>query len=336
MQFFPIEYYVVDVTRWNPLLQWIEFRGGRHWMRRSEKDVSFYAGLATEKFEFDIESLRILNGYGNEIRFEIQNLTHVPKGFSNFDWLPDNHKAIVDIRIPFNDDKMNNFPLTGYLETPDNEKEPIFSLQPKILSPDFLFEAVAIYGPKLSPRFTDFVETGSLFAHTSIHASFWFDHVTTIEISDFLYEFIKELPSARPNIRVLHGDSPSCMPEVLARLQGPTVFFLDAHWSGDDTTNYLEFDGYPHPTGHKGKSKTPNSKEQKPILQELQQIYEGCKFPALIIIDDWNLMGLSDDVFEGFDWTHLSQDSLKKFIDDQLRTAFQAPLGTTRYIIGLS
>jgi len=335
MQFFPIEYYVVDVTRWNSLLQWIEFRGGRHWMRRSEKDLSFKAGFASDKFDFSMESLIVLDGYGNQIPFEIKDLSTVPDGFSDFDWLPDSRKALVDIRIPFSDDKMKSFPVSLYLGVPSNDNEPIFSISPKILSPDFLFEAIATFGPKLAPRFTDFVETGSLFAHTSIHASFWFENVTTIEISDVLHSFIKDLPSTRPNIRVMHGDSPSCLPKILSQLKGPAVFFLDAHWSGDDSTTYLDFDGYPHPTGHKGETAKPNPTEQKPILQELQQIYEGCEFPALIIIDDWNLMGLSNDVFEGFDWTHLSQEGLKAFIANQSRTAFQAPLGTTRYIIGL-
>ncbi len=335
MQFFPIEYFVVDVTRWDPLLQWVEFRGGRHWMRRSERDLGFKMGFATDTFEFSVDSLTILDGFGKEIPIEIRELETAPEGFPDFKWLPRSKKALIDIRVPFHDDRLESFPLLGKLSYPKGGSNQIFSLSPKILSPNFLFETVSIYGPKLATRFTDFIETGSLFAHTSIHASFWFDRVTTIEISETLFDFIKDIPKVKPNVSVINGDSATCLPKVINKIKGPCVFFLDAHWSGDDATSYLRFKGYPHSTSHKGSGDKPNPSEQKPLERELELIYAGCHYPAMIILDDWDLIGKTNEVFEGFNWTHLDQEALREFFSKHHRTVFHGPIGTSRYIIGI-
>src|SRR5207249_4509096 len=39
----------------------------------------------------------------------------------------------------------------------------------------------------------------------------------------------------RPNVSSLFGDTLAALPAVLARLDGPAVFWLDSHWSGPGT-----------------------------------------------------------------------------------------------------
>ncbi len=339
MQKLPIEYFTAKVTRYHDLLQWIEFRGGQHWLRMSEPTCGFKIGLAAEEYDINSDGLQFFDKLGRPVSAKIKHLSAAPEGFQNFEGLPTSKKSLLDIELDLKPDSHAPYPITLYMPAgPDKAMQAIFTVQPSLLYPDFLFDAVQNYGPAVAPKFDTFVETGTLYGHTSIHASYLFDTVYTIELSDDLYNHVKPIETVRQNLKVLKGSSETVLPKIIKKLSGPTVFFLDAHWSGDSTVDFSKgkFTGYPTQTAHSGKGDAPTSQEQKPIIPEFEAIYKNFKHPALLIIDDWDLMGVSETAFEKFDWSHLSKGKLMQYFADSPRTIFHHRLGETRYVVGLS
>src|SRR5262245_59108431 len=80
-----------------------------------------------------------------------------------------------------------------------------------------------------------FVETGTLRGETAAWAAAHFRHVWTIEASEHLYEGARQRHGAHPNIGFILGDSRKELGRVVASLDAPAIFFLDAHWSGGPT-----------------------------------------------------------------------------------------------------
>jgi len=59
-----------------------------------------------------------------------------------------------------------------------------------------------------------------------------FPTVVTVELSDHYFELARVDLAALPNVDTEHGTSPA----ILRRLEpAPTLYWLDAHWSGSDT-----------------------------------------------------------------------------------------------------
>jgi len=87
---------------------------------------------------------------------------------------------------------------------------------------------------KAQHRLRFFVETGTLIGKTAAWAAGYFEHVYTVEISDQFYALARNrLIGIYHNITLLHGDSGKLLPGVLAKLPGPALVWLDAHWSHD-------------------------------------------------------------------------------------------------------
>lgn len=80
-----------------------------------------------------------------------------------------------------------------------------------------------------------FVETGTWRGSTAVWAKSHFNQVHTLEASSELYERESPLHAAHPDIHFWQGSSAIILPEVLATLSAPAVFWLDAHWSCGDT-----------------------------------------------------------------------------------------------------
>jgi hypothetical protein len=81
----------------------------------------------------------------------------------------------------------------------------------------------------------DFVETGTYSGDTAEWAAKHFARVATIELSpDFHAAAVKRF-GAQPRVRALMGNSAAVLREVVPGLAGPTIFWLDAHWSGLNT-----------------------------------------------------------------------------------------------------
>lgn len=119
----------------------------------------------------------------------------------------------------------------------------------------------------LSVRFgiRSFVETGTLEGHTAALAASIIPVVHTIEISPAMYQ--KAIPECRTNANIHRhlGSSVDVIPQILAGLPQPTLWYLDGHWSGI------------------GKKLGPEC----PVLQELQYLKDRPQ--DVIVVDDARL-----------------------------------------------
>lgn len=110
-----------------------------------------------------------------------------------------------------------------------------------------------------------FVETGTYLGDTVEAVKNTFKEIYTIELDKTLYQRAKQRFSKEKHIKVIHGDSEKMLPEVLKNVNGPTLFWLDAHYSGGLTAQ--------------GNKPTP-------ILEELKCILSHPIKDHVILVDD--------------------------------------------------
>ena len=112
-----------------------------------------------------------------------------------------------------------------------------------------------------------FVETGTWYGKTISNVASSFTKCYSIELDYVLYEAARERFKEMPWVQMVHGDSALAIHRVLEEIDGPTVFWLDAHYCGFDTA-----------VG-KGKRHTP-------ILEELGSIFSHRVTNHLVLVDD--------------------------------------------------
>lgn len=111
---------------------------------------------------------------------------------------------------------------------------------------------------------SSFVETGTFKGETAVWASKEFKQVYTIELSKSIYQEVTAKYGHIKNIEFLFGHTKEKLSEVVSKLRGSAIFWLDAHWSGGET--YGESD-------------------ECPLLEEVEVI-NRCPYDCLILIDD--------------------------------------------------
>ena len=109
-----------------------------------------------------------------------------------------------------------------------------------------------------------FVETGTFQGTTTHWASQHFRNVLTIEASPELYHTAKTRLKDCKNIEFKLGSSDAVLEEIANTIEGPTVFWLDGHWSGGETYG---------------------AQNECPIRGELHAISQ-LEHPNLVLIDD--------------------------------------------------
>jgi hypothetical protein len=82
---------------------------------------------------------------------------------------------------------------------------------------------------------TGAVETGTYTGDSSRFLSTLVDDVWTIELSPTLHAKAIERHGDVPGIHFLLGDSAARLPEIVAELRGPVLYWLDAHWCEGET-----------------------------------------------------------------------------------------------------
>lgn len=115
-----------------------------------------------------------------------------------------------------------------------------------------------------------FVETGTYAGDTVAHVLRDFRRVYSIELDDRLYRAAARRFRDQSHVRILHGDSATLLPRLLAELDEPALFWLDAHYSGGITA--------------RGNADTP-------IMTELRTILEADRRAHVILIDDARCFG---------------------------------------------
>jgi tetratricopeptide (TPR) repeat protein len=195
----------------------------------------------------------------------------------------------------------NNHPHTFSLEenSVSGDHLPSEPLSPKPAEKVFSFTLVKDKDFSLQSSFlqtlkdtfsaTIFVETGTFLGNTSAKASEVFSEVHTVELSTDLYHRAVEKFKSQPSVFVYHGNSGNIFPQLLEKIKGLIIFWLDGHYSGGNTA--------------KGEGHTP-------IIKELLAIQKSNIIPPIILIDDLRYFDQSfphlfnEDVVQ--DYPHLS------------------------------
>ena len=118
------------------------------------------------------------------------------------------------------------------------------------------------------------VETGTFEGMMTEAQKENFRCIVTIELDRALYESAKQRFKDFPHIHALHGDSGVMLVEALRLVNGPTLFWLDAHYSGGVTAK---------------------ADLETPILKELSIIASRGDCGDVILIDDARLFGWRAD-----------------------------------------
>lgn len=111
-----------------------------------------------------------------------------------------------------------------------------------------------------------FIETGSYAGDGIRNAIFaGYKKIYSVELTDRYYQYCKNYFKYNDNVVLLQGDSVALLPSILDKLDEPATFWLDAHYSGGETSfnNILS-----------------------PLMQELEIISKHSIKSHTIIIDD--------------------------------------------------
>jgi len=128
-------------------------------------------------------------------------------------------------------------------------------------------------------RLRYFVETGTCSGRTTQLAALAFERVWTVEYCRWSFsEQVQARLGRHPNVEIGIGDSRLFLHDLFSQLDQPTLFFLDAHWSGQDD------------------QRPP---VECPLIDELAMLQlEG---RHVVIVDDWALFGDGPRQEEPFD-----------------------------------
>ena len=110
------------------------------------------------------------------------------------------------------------------------------------------------------------VETGTFQGDMAFALAGNFDRIWTVELDHALWQASERRLAGFPNVCVLHGSSTDLLPKVLADMDGPGIFFLDANNSGGITT--------------RGDKETP-------VLEDLRAIFASDQGHVVLVDDAW-------------------------------------------------
>lgn len=145
----------------------------------------------------------------------------------------------------------------------------LWGLSGKPVPPPGLFKARTVkkYARKYGLRC--FVETGTYRGGMIVAVKGDFDEIYSIELSEKVHEFARERFARDTHVKLICGDSGEELPGLVEGLARPALFWLDAHYSGGETTE-----------GTKGN----------PIMREVACILKDRK-EHVILVDDMRLFG---------------------------------------------
>jgi hypothetical protein len=118
------------------------------------------------------------------------------------------------------------------------------------------------------------VETGTYYGEMIEALKHDFDLLYTVELSAYLYNLAVRRFRNATQIHVFQGNSAEKLPEILAKINQPALFWLDGHYSSGITA--------------RGQQDTP-------IILELQAILSAKDLGHAIVIDDARDFGSAPD-----------------------------------------
>lgn len=325
-----MRFYRISPTRSDMFLRWFHFDQRRPWLDLENPDCILTLQLMGDAA--GTAQLYVEDRDGNRVEHTVLPDAQVPDGLPDFAQLPAARRQLLRLKLRFS----GATPL--YLRRA-GDAALLLTLEPVISYPEFMFSLMRECQDQFCPEgFTNFVETGTLMGHTTLHASYWFDKVWTIELSEELHAQAQVALRDRRNVTCLQGNSGDLLPGLAASLSGPSFFFLDAHWSGDASTDWeaSRFAGYPVSTARLADTSLPEDVRQVPLTTELAAIADLHKAKAIVLIDDWGSIGHRDFGFVGEDWSTLDATRILSWIDSHPRTQFHFRADAKRYVWALA
>jgi hypothetical protein len=145
----------------------------------------------------------------------------------------------------------------------------IFKWPPRPASSQEKYSLVTRYGRQR--EIANFIETGT-FEGDMIEAQREnFQKLISIELGDKLYQAARRRFEKYDRIHVLHGDSGIKLSEAIRLVEGPALYWLDAHYS---------------------RGVTARGDKETPILKELSIIAARDQAGDVILIDDARNFGM--------------------------------------------
>jgi hypothetical protein len=124
-------------------------------------------------------------------------------------------------------------------------------------------KSILDYNSRYNPRI--FVETGTYKGEMIDTMIRRFDKIYSVELSDTLYAAAVKKYGDNKHVKLFHGDSAIMLPVMLKEVTEPALFWLDAHFSGGETTR---------------------TDVDTPIEEELKAIFAHPVKNHVILIDD--------------------------------------------------
>jgi len=149
-------------------------------------------------------------------------------------------------------------------------------------------------------KYSYFIETGTYNGDTIFALEPYFDKLYTIEYSEKYYNNTKEKYEGN-KINFILGDSGIVFEKLLPTIKEKCIFFLDAHWSGDDTGR---------------------SNKDVPLEEEITIINNLYNNNAIIIIDDFRLFGSNRYRNKGQDWSKINKDKLLNILNSRISKVY--------------
>ena len=126
--------------------------------------------------------------------------------------------------------------------------------------------AIRAYAERLGVEV--FVETGTFMGQMVEAMKPHFRELYSIELSEELHARAASLFARDPHVHLVRGDSADVLPDILARISEPCLFWLDGHFSGGITAQ---------------------GSQDYPVLKELEHIGRHPVKHHVILIDDARL-----------------------------------------------
>lgn len=141
-----------------------------------------------------------------------------------------------------------------------------------------------------------FIETGTYQGDTTFGVEPYFEKLHTIEYSETYYNNTKKKYTGN-KINFILGDSSIVFKTLLPTITDKCIFFLDGHWSGEDT-------------GH--------AEKDCPLEEEITHINDLFQNEAIIIIDDFRLFGrkLNED------WSQINKENLLNSLKSRINDVY--------------
>ena len=115
------------------------------------------------------------------------------------------------------------------------------------------------------------VETGTYYGDMIEALECEFDAIYSIELSEELYRQAIARFAGRRHVELIHGDSGQVLKDLLERIQTPSLFWLDGHYSAGVTAR---------------------GEKDSPIMEELSHIFGSPEIGHVIVVDDARCFGV--------------------------------------------